>query len=386
MLTCIEKIKQKFMADEQFPQPNKPPTDGDFVPAPSQDSPSGMEYLAPEALGEQSTLPEATSFAELPNNAKIHLYRTDRFNRIAGQRIMPALQEYIDSPDSNISREDFDRDFSGELSPRGLLLDREGNETIHRPDSIARFRIDPIDENEAIESAYKQFSDEQKLGKTIDEAELTDDQQAEVLETEKAIELLSYADVLSEEEKAAAIEYTKTSPNGLKYVEELQALVQERGLERVMETAKRIKAECVVDLHSIGITPSKFGNSISWALWDIAKQSYYFKHPEERSEDYDADSHVIPTDMVAADPLGKGYNSERKRTEIVDRHIGWEADLALNESRFPEHVLKQDIAEDIAKNGERNETGQLKSFELARYGRRLRMLMGKTGPYQPPQS
>lgn len=162
------------MTSDQFPQSNKPPTNGDFVPASAQDAPSGMDYAAPEVSGEASALPEASSFGELPNDAKINLYKTDRFNRIVGQKVMPLLEAYIDSPDSDISREAFGRDFSGDLSPRGFLLDRDGNETIHRPDSLTRFRVDPIDENEAIESAYKQFTDEQKLGQAIDGAEVQD--------------------------------------------------------------------------------------------------------------------------------------------------------------------------------------------------------------------
>ncbi|MCL4357623.1 hypothetical protein M1512_01865 [Patescibacteria group bacterium] len=75
---------------------------------------------------------------------------------------MSALQDYIDSPDSDIPREDFNRNFSGELSPRGFLLDREGNETNYRPDSIARFRVDPAKQDEALDAAYQRFKAEQK--------------------------------------------------------------------------------------------------------------------------------------------------------------------------------------------------------------------------------
>lgn len=165
------------MSQEQYPNPNQQPIDGDFVPKPGQDSPTGTEYMAPEALEAMAHLPETERFADLPNDAKIYLYRTDRFNRIAGQKYMPLLQEYIDSPDSDISREDFDRQFSGELSERGRLLDLEGNETIYRPDSIGRFRVDPAKEDEAVESAYLQFTAEKKMAQAIDEIEQSADKQ-----------------------------------------------------------------------------------------------------------------------------------------------------------------------------------------------------------------
>ena len=157
------------MSQEQFPQPNQPPVNGDFVPQPGQDSPSGTEYMAPEALEALANQPEAEHFADLPNDSKIYLYRTERFNRIVGQKYMPLLQEYIDSPESDIPREAFDTDFSGELSPRGFLLDPEGNETNYRPDSIGRFRVDPEKASEAVDSAYQQFTAEQKMAKAVDE-------------------------------------------------------------------------------------------------------------------------------------------------------------------------------------------------------------------------
>ncbi len=156
-------------SQEQFPDPIQQPQPGDYVPSQAQEFPAGAEYMAPEAHADMARLPEAGRFADLSNDAKVQLYRTDRFNRLAGQAYMPLLQEYIDSPGSDVSRQEFSRNFTGELSERGNLLDSQGNETNYRPDSIGRFRVDPAKEAEALEAAYMQLATEKKMAQAIDE-------------------------------------------------------------------------------------------------------------------------------------------------------------------------------------------------------------------------
>ncbi len=164
------------MGQEQLPNSNQQPVGGDFVPQASFLPPvKHMAYGPPEALEAIANHSEAEHFADLRPDSILNLYRTERFNFLAGDKLIPALQDYIDSPDSDIPREDFNRNFSGELSPRGFLLDREGNETKYRPDSIARFRVDPAKQDEALDAAYQQFKAEQKMAEAVDDIEQSAD-------------------------------------------------------------------------------------------------------------------------------------------------------------------------------------------------------------------
>lgn len=209
-------------------------------------------------------------------------------------------------------------------------------------------------------------------------------QESSRIELNQAIELLSYGDVLEQSEKEAAEQWVKTSESGMKYAKELQAMINTRGegLDGILKIAQKLKEECLEDMKNLGIPPSKFAKSNTWSLWDMAKQHYFMTHPDERSAEYNGKNYMFPFDPLASGRMGIG-----KRGEIIDRHLGWEADLAIREGRYKiEGLMKDVITPDIMsvlQNGERNETGQLRSFELAKLGRRFRRLIGKQESGQP---
>lgn len=162
------------MTHEGFPGSERSTVGGDFMPGPGHATPTGAEHMPPTALEVMDRLPEAEHFADLPNDAQIQLLRTDRFNYLHSQAGLPTLQEYVDSPDSHIPRTEFDSEFSGEISPRGFLLDREGNETSDMPWHLTQFDVDPDRMSEDAETAYQQFIAEQKMARAIDGAEDTE--------------------------------------------------------------------------------------------------------------------------------------------------------------------------------------------------------------------
>jgi hypothetical protein len=79
------------------------------------------------------------------------------------------------------------------------------------------------------------------------------------------------------------------------------------GKIEICRIAECIKGDCEIILRDIGIeAPSGYTKSITWALWDMAKQNFYKMNPEKCDGYYVADY---------------WYN---KKQEILDRHVGWE--------------------------------------------------------------
>jgi len=211
------------------------------------------------------------------------------------------------------------------------------------------------------------------------------------LSEERAIELLSYSDVLRDEpqfgddRRSAAIEWTRNSPSGRKYTAELLDMVarHDSGLAGIKAHATRIHQEFTAAMRQLGVQPTEFGRSLSWIYWDMAKQSHLAKHPEESSADYTEQAATALTD-----PLDKGPAGARKRQEILARHIGWEIAQKFD-SPIDTHIraaepLPDDDREllpawaqrmgldmtgyNLLRNNQRNETGQRPSHVLHKIG------------------
>lgn len=165
----------------------------------------------------------------------------------------------------------------------------------------------------------------------------------EISESE-AVDLLSYTDVLDGFEATSAVAHTEESPSGRKYTKKLMEMAKEVGKEKLIATATTLKQACLDELKRLDIEPSEFASSVSWALWGLAKQRYLSENPQESSPDY-----------KLGDPLAEDDTAGEILNGIVDRHVGWEYDRA-------HHV----------KTGQRNQTGQLRSKDLAALGARLR--------------
>ncbi len=185
-----------------------------------------------------------------------------------------------------------------------------------------------------------------------------------------ALELLSYADVISGEELEKAVA-ANASKEG--YKQTLIDLMQEHGKKEVMSQAAELRKKCLDTLKELGIEPTKYGESISWALWDITKQSYLAKHPEES----DGSKYKLGY------PLAQDQNGAELLQEIIDRHVGWEIMSKHDGEENAPINLSTEATNEILKilnESERNESGQLHSYDLAKVGRVVRELLAQAIP------
>ena len=148
------------------------------------------------------------------------------------------------------------------------------------------------------------------------------------------------------------------------YAKSLLELFIEHGPEKVVELAKRMVTECVDALGQIGIYPSPFGESLSWAMWDIAKQHHFYTHPDQASALY-----------PARDPI----SSVELMVEMVNRHIGWELYGAYSTGRYSaadlELFIPARVQTEVKKFLElppKPENGTLSSWQLSQLGALIR--------------
>jgi hypothetical protein len=178
------------------------------------------------------------------------------------------------------------------------------------------------------------------------------------VDLEKAVRLLSYSDVLPKQYQNDAIDAIKKGEATMEYAEELVNLYQKYGPKTVEKLARDMVQFCVDVLKKNNITPTIYAPSVSWALWDIAKQSYLAKHPDKSLPEY-VDS--------LEDPFALSAKGDKKRSEIRERHIGWEVMRRWDQGEVRAASLAP-AAQQILTSGKRNETGQLRSYELAQLG------------------
>ncbi len=191
-----------------------------------------------------------------------------------------------------------------------------------------------------------------------------------VLTPTEANIFLSYPDVLEGQQLRDSLEYVATNPSAKKYSEALVKLSELYDGNEVLYLATQLRDGFLGDAKELGLEPSLYGKSQSWALWDIAKQYYLSEHPEESNADlYE---------------LGNPFNPSRKydkiRGQIVYRHLGWEYERALKDPDFKPTPLDTGTSELITRliaEGERNETGQLSSYVLSDIGEALARTVDK---------
>lgn len=131
-------------------------------------------------------------------------------------------------------------------------------------------------------------------------------------------QLFSYVDINGKENMDK--EWMLTDPTAKVYTAELTALSAEYGQGAIRQLSDEIRADYKNVMEKLRFTPGEYtvGESESWSMWDIAKQSYLAKHPEESNSNYNLVS-----------PLDPEHREEKIR-EISSRHIGWEFQSAMN--------------------------------------------------------
>ncbi|HAV11284.1 MAG TPA: hypothetical protein DCX32_01945 [Candidatus Moranbacteria bacterium] len=173
---------------------------------------------------------------------------------------------------------------------------------------------------------------------------------------------LSYQDTdLLDERKKSMLESTMKGVSAQKYAEALLEISRNGDMAEVERLVKGMKAECLNALIALKIEKTKYADSDSWAMWDIAKQYHFYTHPSENDPRY-----------LLANPL----ESEEKIEEIIDRHIGWELYAYFSKNGVDvvnivgDGEKKKKILDILT--GEKNASGGISSFNLAVLGKLLK--------------
>ena len=172
---------------------------------------------------------------------------------------------------------------------------------------------------------------------------------------------LSYQDAdIPEQRKAGMLKWSKESPSASRYAESIVTLAQGTSLNEIRGKAEELKNQLLKIASTIGVPVSAEAQSLSWAMWDIGKQYYYFIHQNEADPKYEI-----------AEPL----ESKEKQEEIVNRHLGYEAYRAFNSNSEWKKKIEKDNRFTRALellNKKPKQDGQLSSYDFAELGKRLR--------------
>jgi hypothetical protein len=259
--------------------------------------------------------------------------------------------------------------FSNESNKTSLLVEER-----HAVSSSQEAQDNPGVQNPGPE-APKPLISEAPTGPIIVEQAPQRETSGETLSTQEALEMLSYSDIYANDREArrAHIENALKNPNTMKYVAELQQLVREKGRAELEADADDIRGrygKFKGQISNSGLDIYRgYEDSRSWAMWDMAKQSYLSKHPEESSGAYkDANGNV-------ASPFGGDTAAWNKRDEIALRHLGWEVSRIYDglgsataqalEGGYDPSGTRPKIADMLR---QRNEKGQVPSHVLTRIG------------------
>lgn len=232
--------------------------------------------------------------------------------------------------------------------------------------------------DEALEEAHQHFLEDERTRREAEEGEKKE--QVELPQQKEAVSAsnekpkkefsknpemdayirdtyLSYADApVSSEEKERMLAFTRESGSAQKYAESLRHLAERRNLSELDGIGRKMIEEVKKVLAKLGLKMSAYGESRTWALWDIAKQEYFAEHSDENDGAY---------------KVGGIFELPEKKEEIVNRHTGWEVYKAHSggERAFLERLRgegKEEIMGLLAH--EPKENGTLSSYELARLG------------------
>jgi|LakMenEpi03Aug12_release.lakeMendotaPanAssembly.Ray.scaffolds.fasta_scaffold01292_7 TP901 family phage tail tape measure protein len=119
---------------------------------------------------------------------------------------------------------------------------------------------------------------------------------------EDFVSLINYSDVTGVQ--------SAITDNGMKYAKALADAANALGdIKPIEDLAKTMQETLKKQLGDIGLQPSQFGISQSWAMWDIGKQLHLKQNPSESSNKY-----------RLADPL----SDPQLQQEMIDRMAGWE--------------------------------------------------------------
>ena len=181
-------------------------------------------------------------------------------------------------------------------------------------------------------------------------------QNVETLSNSEALQLLSYADVISGQQAREYQEKLQNNPTAKEYIDQLIQVSEGIGKSNLLLSAANIRKIMLEEAERIGLPVSARGQSISWALWAIARESYLGEKSSASLDDEEDGTSVS--------------------VKISFGHLGLEGERAYKEKGDLDFLNidseKRKKAVDTILNGSKNKKGNLKRNELERLGILLR--------------
>ncbi len=167
------------------------------------------------------------------------------------------------------------------------------------------------------------------------------------------LKYLSYQDAdVSEEQKARMRDYGMTYASSHRYGISLNELFNQYGDAKVHAMAKVLHADFIRRMKFF-VNVSAQGASMSWTYWDLAKQFYFFKNPNQQKS-------VL---YRIADPM----MDQILQREMVCRQMGWEIYHSEKRQSIREKLSRYPLAlEYLAKSPKT--TKELRSWDYANLG------------------
>ncbi|HEY5152768.1 MAG TPA: hypothetical protein VII55_02230 [Candidatus Saccharimonadales bacterium] len=159
-------------------------------------------------------------------------------------------------------------------------------------------------------------------------------------------DLLSYADIYAEgsRELENKRRETREHSHSWAYADTLRVIATEldegdMGTRKLIDLAIRIKDNYLVQLRKTGLSPSPEDQSISWVLWDLAKQRYLADNPGE----------VRPKDRGMETGNAAGYDiiARNKQRDLIYHRIG----MAFDKEAVVRHQEEPKEKTDYLPNG-----------------------------------
>lgn len=186
--------------------------------------------------------------------------------------------------------------------------------------SVADIRESAEQAKQTASDSLERIKSTQQESKATNEAEESYEDNFKPFSVLAARKLLSYADIYGDE--MVKTDYMVTNKSAVTYTQELIDISAEHSQEAVLDLQEEISDDYFKAVAEIGFERSSQSveSSRSWAIWDIAKQTYLERNSEESNENY-----------KLADPFDPKHRAEKVR-EISSRHIGWEFEAAMYEA------------------------------------------------------
>lgn len=170
-------------------------------------------------------------------------------------------------------------------------------------------------------------------------------------------------------------EWLDHSESVVNYGNALAQLVTDHGFESVQSKIDTILDGFNRKAKLIGLTPTVFSASPSWAAWDLGKQAYFAEHPAES----DTNNYELYNPMLNNRPGQKVTN------EIINRQIGWEYSIAVaaDPDFIPDVTFATKARVDAHIEAAAIEGRELHSYELSDIGQLLDLDVTKYEAREP---